>query len=59
MTFIVHIDIIAFEALKMAGFIQRNTVDSSGRFFKLLYCSLVRSLLEYGTPVSSPSYGIT
>jgi hypothetical protein len=50
-----HIDMVCCKALKILGFINRLAsdfkLDSS---FKLLYCTLVRPILEYGVVVWSP-----
>jgi ribonucleases P/MRP protein subunit RPP40 len=56
MTFSSHIDLITSRAMRVLGFVQRSSVDLSLSTFKLLYCSLVRSILEYSSVVWSPSY---
>nr|CAH7715255.1 unnamed protein product [Callosobruchus chinensis] len=54
MTFSFHISGIASKALKILGFVQRNSKDFSVFAFQLLYCSLVRSILEYNSVIWSP-----
>ncbi|XP_050548331.1 uncharacterized protein LOC126909969 [Daktulosphaira vitifoliae] len=50
-----HIDLIVGKALRMLGFIRRNTTHFKSRdCLVALYCSLVRSILEYGTLIWSP-----
>ncbi|KAL3287461.1 hypothetical protein HHI36_001932 [Cryptolaemus montrouzieri] len=51
-----HMRIITSKAYRMLGFIVRHSVGFSADTFKLLYCSLVRSTLEYGTCICSPFY---
>lgn len=51
-----HINKISARALKQLGFVIRNTRDFNNlRAINLLYCSLVRSILEYGCVVWSPN----
>ena len=48
LSFVNHIDTIASKALGMLGYIKRNTSDfKSINAIGLLYCNLVRPLLEY------------
>lgn len=50
-----HITNITNSALKLLGFIIRNTKDFKNIFsIKNLFCSIVRSRLEYASPVWSP-----
>lgn len=58
MSFNVHITNITTKAYKMLGFIQRTSTDLSVLTFRNLYCSFVRSLLEYCSVVWSPSYAV-
>ena len=57
LSFVNHIDTIVSKALGMLGFIKRNTSDfKSINAIRLLYCTLVRPLLEYCSSVWSPHY---
>jgi len=59
LTFNGHIDAIVNKALKLLGFIKRNTKSFQGvNSIKTLYLSLVRSCLEYGCSIWSPSYAV-
>jgi len=50
-----HIDVITGRALKVFGFIKRNTkLFKSANCLRSLYFSLVRSVLEYGAVVWHP-----
>ncbi|XP_016658089.1 uncharacterized protein LOC107883123 [Acyrthosiphon pisum] len=50
-----HIDMVCCKALKTLGFINRLARDFKlYSSFKLLYCTLVRPILEYGVVVWSP-----
>lgn len=52
-----HIMNTVAKAYKTLGFINRHTKDfKNQQSFKYLYCSLVRPILEFCTPVWSPSY---
>jgi hypothetical protein len=58
LSFVPHITSIIGKSLRMLGFIKRNTSDFvTVRSFKILYCSLVRSLLDYAASVWDPQYG--
>lgn len=46
LTFNSHIEAITSRALKILGFVSRQSYEFSIPTFKLLYCSLVRSILE-------------
>jgi hypothetical protein len=49
-----HIDLIICKTLRALGFIRRDSSNfDSSKCLSVLYCSLVRSLLEYGTVVWS------
>ncbi len=53
--FNIHIDNIANKANKLLGFlIRQGTIFYNLRTFIILYCSLVRSVLEYCTVIWSP-----
>lgn len=57
MTFGFHIEKIAREASSLLGFICRNTRSfSNTSALKSLYCSLVRSRLEFNSTIWSPYY---
>lgn len=59
LTFEKHINVIATKANNILGFVKRITKDFKNiKCIKTLYCSLVRSILEYGSVVWSPSYNI-
>jgi hypothetical protein len=50
-----HIDFTICKALRVLGFIRRHSSNfDSSKCLSVLYCSLVRSLLEYGAVVWSP-----
>lgn len=52
-----HMDAICTKASKMLGFIFRSTKDFPDPLsFKILYCSLVRSILEFSSSIWNPSY---
>lgn len=54
-----HIDAITSKAFKMLGFIIRTTKHfKMAKSHKILYCSLVRSQLEYASQVWNPKYDI-
>lgn len=52
--FDVHIESICCRAMKMLGFIKRNSADFKASTVKLLYLSLVRPILEYNVSVWRP-----
>lgn len=54
----IHIYETISKSLKMLGFIQRSGSNFSVDTLKLLYCSLVRSILEYCSIIWCPSYDI-
>lgn len=55
LSFEFHINNIIGRALKVLGFIKRNTANFSSIFcLRVLYLSLVRSILEYGVVVWHP-----
>jgi len=50
-----HITIMCNKALRVFGFIRRNCFDfKNPNCFELLYCSLVRSILEYDSVIWNP-----
>lgn len=52
-----HINSIISKATKMLGFLMRNSKDfSDAKTLKILYCSLVRSNLEYASQIWNPRY---
>lgn len=57
LTFDRHCETISNKAMQILGFVIRNTRTFQNiESIKLLYCSLVRSQLEYASPVWSPIY---
>jgi len=57
MSFSPHINYIIKKSLKNLGFIIRNTKFFSNiHALKVIYCSLVRSNLDYNSPIWSPHY---
>ena len=59
LTFVKHITEIITKAYKTYGFIYRNCSDFHNEStLKLLFCSLVRSRLEYGAVIWSPIYAV-
>jgi len=55
MTFNEHIAATSAKAFAMLGFMRRNTKDFKDVYaLKTLYCSLVRSVLEYAVVVWAP-----
>lgn len=54
-----HIDHIVKKANKVLGFILRTSSQfSSLKVVKVLYCSFVRSILEYGSQIWNPQYNV-
>lgn len=59
MTFKLHYDLVVSKSLKMLGFIKRRASEFQNLWVtKTLYCSLVRSTLEYGCVVWSPYHQV-
>jgi len=57
LSFTTHINTITKKSFKMLGFINRNTVNFKNiNALKILFFALVRSHLEFGSIVWSPSY---
>ena len=60
LSFIPHLDFMCAKACRMLVFIKRNTrVLKDFLTLKVLYCSLVRSILEYGSIIWNPRYTST
>lgn len=52
-----HIGVTAAKAFSALGFIRRHAADFTDIYaLKILYCSLVRSILEYAAPLWCPYY---
>lgn len=52
-----HVDAIISKAFKALGFVMRNSREfGQAKTLKILYCSFVRSHLEYASQVWSPRY---
>lgn len=59
LSFADHVNIISAAALKTLGFIFRSTkLFTNMNALKCLYCSLVRSKLEYCSVILSPFYRV-
>ncbi|XP_045452732.1 uncharacterized protein LOC123661837 [Melitaea cinxia] len=59
LSFMNHFDSIVAKASKMIGFVKRACSEfRSVSTLKLLYNTLVRSILEYASPVWNPSYRV-
>ena len=59
LSFIQHYDVVCSKACRMLGFVKRNTSEFKDFLtLKSLYCSLVRSQLEYGSIIWNPSYQV-
>ena len=58
LSFVQHVTKISLRALKSLGFICRTAKHFSINTLKKLYCSLVRSHLEYASVVWSPIYDV-
>ncbi|KAJ8933971.1 hypothetical protein NQ318_004577, partial [Aromia moschata] len=56
LNFQIHINNITTKALKLLGFVNRTTKEFTLNTYKLLYCSLVRSQLEYCSVIWNPYY---
>lgn len=56
LTFIPHIDSLSGKALRTLGFITRNSQDLSIAAFRVLYLTLIRSVMSYASIVWSPYY---
>jgi hypothetical protein len=58
-SFIAHIDYITAKAFSMLGFVMRAGEELSDPYaLKTVYCSLVRSILEYCCTVWNPYYDV-
>lgn len=59
LNFNAHVQSIALKAYRMLGFLHRTTKEFNDiNSIKVLYISLVRSILEYCSPVWSPNYSL-
>lgn len=58
LTFDSHLITIISKSLKSLGFIIRSSTHFSTQTIKMIYCSLVRSSLEYCSIVWSPYYNV-
>lgn len=58
LTFVNHINSITCTGYRNLGFVSRNCKEFSCQTFKLLYCSMVRSGLEYASVLWSPYYQV-
>ena len=58
MAFSNHIYNIINKSLKMLGFIYRSSEDFSVATMRLLYCALVRPILEYASVIWTPHYRV-
>ena len=59
LSFIPHYDLLCSKACRMLGFVKRNSKEFKDFLtLKSLYCSLVRSQLEYGSIVWNPCYQV-
>jgi Reverse transcriptase (RNA-dependent DNA polymerase) len=58
LTFSQHIINISLKSRKLLGYIQRNSSFLTSNTLKILYCSIVRSKLEYNSIIWNPYYGI-
>ena len=57
LSFTPHISDVISRALKMTGFVKRCTRDFTNvSAIRLLYCSLIRPILEYASSVWNPRY---
>lgn len=57
LSFECHIDQICSRAMKLLGFVIRNVKDFQDiRSITNVYCSVVRSVLEYGVSIWTPCY---
>lgn len=58
LTFTAHYSLIVNRAAKTLGFVMRNLQPFNIHVIKLVYCSLVRSLMEYCAILWSPYYQV-
>lgn len=56
LSFVPHILDTVNRCMRNLGFVTRSSVHLSPYCFKLLYCSLIRSLLKYASVIWSPYY---
>lgn len=57
-TFSTHIDQIVAKAYRVLGFVNRSSRTFSVNTLRVLYCSIVRSVLEYSAIIWSPYYHV-
>lgn len=54
-----HVDSVATKAYRALGFVMRNSVGfTKAKTLKILYCTFVRSHLEYASQVWNPNYRV-
>ena len=54
-----HVGMISAKAFSVLGFIRRHASEFTDVYaLKSLYCTLVRSILEYASPIWSPYYAV-
>lgn len=58
LTFQSHIDSLVSRGLSRLGFVLRSSTELSLSSVRILYISLVKSLLNYASPVWSPAYQV-
>ena len=58
LSFTTHILNITIKASKVLGFVQRLSAELSLNTFRILYCALVRPILEYCSVIWSPNYRV-
>lgn len=57
LSFNLHIENICNKGFKLLGFLSRSLSEFGNIYcFKVLYCSVVRSILEYASPIWNPFY---
>ena len=58
LNFVEHVSRISISGTRMLGFIMRHSSSFSLGTMRVLYCTLVRSTVEYSTTVWSPLYAV-
>jgi hypothetical protein len=56
LSFVPHINCVTAKASGLLGLVNRTLKEFSVEAHKLVYCSIVRSVLEYASVVWSPTY---
>jgi hypothetical protein len=56
LSFVPHINCVAAKASRLLGLVNRTLKEFPVDAHKLVYCSIVRSVLEYASVVWSPTY---